>query len=77
MSSVEHLDVPISEQLNPGAATDTIDHQGNAACGFALLEVRFSGECSSSHISVARPCTCFRPSAANSTTSLTALHRAS
>ena len=30
MSSVEHLDASISEHPGPGAATDTIDHEGNA-----------------------------------------------
>jgi phytoene synthase len=30
MSSVEHLDAPISEHPSPGAATDAINHEGNA-----------------------------------------------
>lgn len=30
MRSVEHLDAPISQHPSPGAATDTIDHEGNA-----------------------------------------------
>lgn len=29
MTSVEHLDAPISELPTPGAATDTIDHEGD------------------------------------------------
>jgi squalene synthase HpnD len=30
MSSVEHLDAPISRHPSPGAATDATDHEGNA-----------------------------------------------
>ena len=76
MSSVEHLDAPISEHPSPGAATDEIDHDGNAIS----LRLRTAGSSFFWGMQLLshqrrKAMTRFSPSAAKSMTSLPALHR--